>query len=259
MSETGSQSTNNLRQKNLMNVKINESIVQNRKTIQTKEDNVSLDSMTHFVNLLRKKFHKIIDLHLERIETIFSAFKFKSIKNVIEDLHNKHEKYALEHEEKLQEFLNIKVKQRLEFKDESYLNYDKVENTFQRNLKEGVRQPMIANLLTEQRLLNILDLDDPELLRPPLQFFDCRDRPANLTAKQRVNLFTFSLVHEKYFVFCADNKGYIMDKKFESQEITTMNCRDMCALKCQDKFTILGNKKGDFFLCEDDQLTVSYR
>jgi len=259
MSETGSQSTNNLRKKNLQKVNIEESIVQNSKKIVQEEENVSLGSMSEFVKTLKKKFYTIIDLHLERITTIFDAFKFTSIKSIMEDLHNKHERYSLEHEEKLQEFLNIKVKERLEFKDESYLDYDKVENMFQRNLKEGVRQPMIANLLTEQRLLNILDLDDPELLRPPLQFYDFRERPAGFDAKQRVNLLAFSLHHEKYFAFCADNKGYIMDKAFEKEEVTTLNCRDMCAIKCHDKFTVLGNKKGDLFISEDDKLTITYR
>lgn len=245
--------------KNLQKVNIEESVVQKSKKISDPEDNINLGSMNQFVKTLKKKFYKIIDLHLDRIQTIFSAFKFTSIKNIMEDLHDKHEKYSLDHEEKLQEFLNIKVKERLEFKDESYLDYDKVENMFQRNLKEGVRQPMIANLLTEQRLLNILDLDDPELLRPPLQFYDFRDRPAGFDAKQRVNLLAFSLHHEKYYAFCADNKGYIMSKKFEKEEITSFNCRDMCTIKCHDKFTVMGNKKGDFFISEDENLALSYR
>ena len=51
MSETGSQSTSNLRQKNLMNVKIEESIVQNRKTNPNNQENVSLGSMSEFVKL----------------------------------------------------------------------------------------------------------------------------------------------------------------------------------------------------------------
>lgn len=258
MSETGSQSTNT-RQKNLQNVKIEESIVQKRQKIGAEDEGPSLGSMSEFVRLLKQKFYTIIDLHLSRIETIFSAFKFTSIKGIMEDLHQKHERYSVEHEEKLQEFLNLKIKERLEFKDESYLDYDKVENMFQRNLKGGVRQPMIANLLTEQRLLNILDLDDPELLRPPLQFYDFRDRPAGFDAKQRINLLEYSLEHERYFVFCSDNKGYALTKKLEQEEIGALDCRDMCAIKCRGRFTVLGNKKGDFFLSEAADLTVAYR
>lgn len=258
MSETGSQSTI-LRQKNMKNVKVSESIVQKSKKIKPVEEETSIGSMVEFRRVIRDKFYEIVDLHVERIETIFSAFKFGSIQDIIEDLYKRHMEYSLEHEEKLQEFLNLKVEKRLEFKDESYLNYDKVENLFQRNLKGGVRQPMIANLLTEQRLLNVLQLDEPELLRSPLMFYDFRERPADFEAKQRINLFTYSMHHEKYFAFCSDNKGYIMDKKFGKQEVTTMDCRNMCALKCHERFTVLGNKNGDFFLCEDDQLTVSYR
>jgi hypothetical protein len=236
-----------------------ESIVQKSKKTKVEEPKTSISSMNEFRREIKKKFYEIIDLHVDRIETIFSAFKFGSIQEIIEDLYEKHMNYSLEHEEKLQEFLNIQVSKRLEFKDESYLKYDKVENLFQRNLKGGVRQPMIANLLTEQRLLNVLDLEDPELLRTPVQFYDFRERPANFDAKQRINLFTYSKTHEKFFAFCSDNKGYILDKKFNKEEITTLNCRNMCALKCLDRFTVLGNKNGDFFLCEDDQLTVSYR
>jgi hypothetical protein len=60
-------------------------------------------------------------------------------------------------------------------------------------------------------------------------------------------------------VFCADNKGYIMDKALEKEEISGLNCKDMCAIKCLGKFTVMGNKKGDFFISEDDKLTISYR
>lgn len=262
MSETGSQSM--ARQKNNAqngNVKdLNESIVKDgfrNKALNNNEDN-SVSSLSDFMNTIKKQFHKIIDNHLDRVSLIFSAFKFGSIQNILTELKEKHEEYAITHEEALQEFLNLKINERLEFKDDSYLDYDKIDNTFERNLKNGVRQPMVANLLTEQRLLNLLDIDDPEMLRPSMKFYETRETKLELGENERVNNMVFNKVHQVYVAFTSKNKGYIIDAEMNKSEIDSIPCLNVTCLTSYDKYIIVGNKRGDVYVFDNPNMEVTY-
>lgn len=248
----------NLREKNLRQTlrdHTESNIIAQRRTSQP----AAILSMKDFTRNLQKKFYKIIDDHLHRIEQIFSAFKFDSIQTHLDTMHHKHLEYCIDHEEKLQEILNMKIEERLTFKDESYLDYEKINSLFERNLKQGKRQPAINNLITNQRLLNLLDLNKPFLLDPPYKRFDLRDKPIERAASERINLFDYSEAHDTFYVFCANNKGYWYDSGYNPNEITNIPCQGMTAIHTWQNHIAVGNKRGDVFVSEQNDLLVKYR
>lgn len=216
-------------------------------------------SMREFTQNLRTKFYKIIDTHIHRMEQIFSAFKFKSIQMHLDNMHANHLSYAVKHEEELQKILNMKIQEKLEFKDDSYLEYEKISALFDRNLKGGKRQPVISNLITTQRLLNLLDLANPYLLDPPYKNYDLRDKPVERSASERINLFDFNQHHDTFYVFCSNNKGYLYDSGYNPSDIKNVPCSGMTTIRVWKDHTALGNKRGDVFVSDQHDLQVKYR